>query len=113
MGICFHCSSGSPYYVSNQNAGATVQQAHVDGGGGGGGGVSALIALKRNHVLAVSHPAASTLHQQSQQQQQPHTEIIYEDVPTDYSGHMEAGEEECVGADATVSKRPKYVSEVL
>lgn len=95
-----------------------MQQAHVDGGGGG---VSALIALKRNHVLAVSHPAAaaaSTLHQQSQQQQQqqqqPHPEIIYEELPTDYSGHIvDGGEEECVGADATVSKRPKYVSEVL
>ncbi|XP_064545218.1 forkhead box protein K1 isoform X2 [Drosophila montana] len=111
-------NSGSPYYVTNQNAGVTVQQAHVDGGGGGGGGVGALIALKRNHVMAVSHPAPAppTLNQQQtqQQQQQQHPEIIYEELPTDYSGHIEAaGEEECVAADATAAKRPKYVSEVL
>lgn len=97
-----------------------MQQAHVDGGSGGGGGagasagvggVGALIALKRNHVMAVSHPAQPT--QLHQQQQQQHPEIIYEELPTDYSGHIEAGEEECVTADATAAKRPKYVSEVL
>ncbi|XP_032599372.1 dual specificity protein kinase splA isoform X2 [Drosophila grimshawi] len=106
-------NSGSPYYVTNQNAGVTVQQAHVDGGGGGG--VGALIALKRNHIMTVSHPAPPTLHQQQQQQQQQqHPEIIYEELPTDYSGHMDAAEEECVTAtDATAAKRPKYVSEVL
>jgi len=89
-----------------------VQQAHIDGGGGS---VGALIALKRNHVMAVSHPAPTTLHQQPQQQQQQqhHSEIIYEELPTDYSGHMEAGEEECVTADVAAAKRPKYVSEVL
>nr|AAX14633.1 fork head transcription factor short isoform [Drosophila melanogaster] len=47
--------------------------------------------------------------------QQQHSEIIYEELPTDYSGHIEASEEECVttATDATVAKRPKYVSEVL
>ncbi|KAL7732377.1 hypothetical protein ACLKA6_004356 [Drosophila palustris] len=88
----------------------TTAAAHIDGGGGN---VGALIALKRNHVMAVSHPAPTTLHQQPQQQQQHHSEIIYEELPTDYSGHMEAGEEECVTADAAAAKRPKYVSEVL
>lgn len=90
----------------------------MDGvGGGAAGGVGALIALKRNHVMAVSHPAPAppTLNQQqTQQQPQQHPEIIYEELPTDYSGHIEAaGEEECVSADATAAKRPKYVSEVL
>ncbi|BFF98058.1 forkhead box protein K2 [Drosophila madeirensis] len=114
-------SSGSPYYVTNQNSGVAVQQAHTDGGVSAGG-VGALIALKRNHVTAGGqHPTTATLHhqqqaavQQQQQQQQQHQEIIYEELPTDYSGHIEASEEECVTtADATVAKRPKYVSEVL
>ncbi|XP_033239113.1 forkhead box protein K2 isoform X1 [Drosophila pseudoobscura] len=110
-------SSGSPYYVSNQNSGVAVQQAHTEGGGNAGG-VGALIALKRNHVTAGGpHPTTATLHHQQQaavQQQQQHQEIIYEELPTDYSGHIEASEEECVTtADATVAKRPKYVSEVL
>ncbi|XP_034120939.1 forkhead box protein K2 isoform X2 [Drosophila guanche] len=113
--------SGSPYYVSNQNSGVAVQQSHTDVGVGAGG-VGALIALKRNHVTAGGqHPTTATLHhqqqaavQQQQQQQQQHQEIIYEELPTDYSGHIEASEEECVTtADATVAKRPKYVSEVL
>jgi len=56
-----------------------------------------------------------TLHQQQAVAQQQHSEIIYEELPTDYSGHIEASEEECVttATDATVAKRPKYVSEVL
>ncbi|XP_017080693.1 transcription factor mef2A isoform X3 [Drosophila eugracilis] len=109
-------SSGSPYYVTNQNSGvAAAPQTHAEGSGaGGGGGVGALIALKRNHVL--SGGASHTLHQQQAvAQQQQHSEIIYEELPTDYSGHIEATEEECVttATDATVAKRPKYVSEVL
>ncbi|XP_016987597.2 probable serine/threonine-protein kinase tsuA isoform X2 [Drosophila rhopaloa] len=109
--------SGSPYYVTNQNSGVAVPQTHVEGSAAsGGGGVGALIAVKRNHVM--SGGTAHSLHQQqvmAQQQQQQHSEIIYEEVPTDYSGHIEASEEECVttATDATVSKRPKYVSEVL
>ncbi|XP_050741753.1 dual specificity protein kinase splA isoform X5 [Drosophila biarmipes] len=111
-------SSGSPYYVTNQNSGVAAQQSQVEGSGasgGGGGGVGALIALKRNHVMGGG--ASHSLHQQQAvaQQQQQHSEIIYEELPTDYSGHIEASEEECVttATDATVAKRPKYVSEVL
>lgn len=84
--------------------------------------MGALIALKRNHVLA-GGASQHSLHQQqqavAQQQQQQHSEIIYEELPTDYSGHIEASEEECVttatatATEATVAKRPKYVSEVL
>ncbi|XP_017058945.1 fork head transcription factor 1 isoform X2 [Drosophila ficusphila] len=116
-------SSGSPYYVTNQSSGVAAPQTHVEGSGAsGGGGVGALIALKRNHVMGGA--ASHSLHQQQQQQavaqqqrqqQQQHSEIIYEELPTDYSGHIEASEEECVttATDATVAKRPKYVSEVL
>ncbi|XP_044571008.1 forkhead box protein K1 isoform X4 [Drosophila ananassae] len=104
-------SSGSPYYITNQNSNAPVAQAHVEGSGGNGG-VGALIAVKRNHVM---HQQQAVAQQQQQQQQQQHSEIIYEEVPTDYSGHIEASEEECVttASEATVPKRPKYVSEVL
>jgi len=93
-------------------------QTHVEGsaasGGGGGGGVGALLALKRNHVMG-GGASQHTLHQQQAVAQQQHSEIIYEELPTDYSGHIEASEEECVttATDATVAKRPKYVSEVL
>ncbi|EDX10043.1 GD12820 [Drosophila simulans] len=110
-------SSGSPYYVTNQSSGVATPQTHVEGsaasGGGGGGGVGALLALKRNHVMGGG--ASHTLHQQQAVAQQQHSEIIYEELPTDYSGHIEASEEECVttATDATVAKRPKYVSEVL
>lgn len=85
-----------------------MAQAHVEGSGGNGG-VGALIAVKRNHVMHQQQAVAQ------QQQQQQHSEIIYEEVPTDYSGHIEASEEECVttASEATVPKRPKYVSEVL
>ncbi|XP_070853199.1 uncharacterized protein FoxK isoform X3 [Drosophila suzukii] len=114
-------SSGSPYYVTNQNSGVAAPQSHVEGSGAsGGGGVGALIALKRNHVMGGGashslHQQQAVAQQQQQQQQQQHSEIIYEDLPTDYSGHIEASEEECVttATDATVAKRPKYVSEVL
>jgi len=82
--------------------------------------VGALIALKRNHVMGGGashslHQQQAVAQQQQQQQQQQHSEIIYEELPTDYSGHIEASEEECVttATDATVAKRPKYVSEVL
>ncbi|XP_052845712.1 probable serine/threonine-protein kinase tsuA isoform X2 [Drosophila gunungcola] len=113
--------SGSPYYVTNQNSGVAVPQALVEGSGAsGGGGVGALIALKRNHVMGGGashslHQQQAVAQQQPQQQQQQHSEIIYEEMPTDYSGHIEASEEECVttATDATVAKRPKYVSEVL
>ncbi|XP_033161592.1 probable serine/threonine-protein kinase tsuA isoform X3 [Drosophila mauritiana] len=109
-------SSGSPYYVTNQSSGVATPQTHVEGSaasGGGGGGVGALLALKRNHVMGGG--ASHTLHQQQAVAQQQHSEIIYEELPTDYSGHIEASEEECVttATDATVAKRPKYVSEVL
>ncbi|XP_037718286.1 forkhead box protein J1-B isoform X1 [Drosophila subpulchrella] len=113
--------SGSPYYVTNQNSGVAAPQSHVEGSGAsGGGGVGALIALKRNHVMGGGashslHQQQAVAQQQQQQQQQQHSEIIYEELPTDYSGHIEASEEECVttATDATVAKRPKYVSEVL
>ncbi|KAH8379938.1 hypothetical protein KR009_008112 [Drosophila setifemur] len=100
--------SSSPYYVTNQNSGVSVPQTHVESSGGGGG-VGALIALKRNHVMHQQQAVAQ------QQQQQQHSEIIYEELPTDYSGHIDASEEECVttASEATVAKRPKYVSEVL
>ncbi|XP_017090138.2 forkhead box protein K2 isoform X2 [Drosophila bipectinata] len=103
-------SSGSPYYVTNQNSNAPVTQGHVEGSGAGNGGVGALIAVKRNHVMHQQQQAVA-----QQQQQQQHSEIIYEELPTDYSGHIEASEEECVttASEATVPKRPKYVSEVL
>ncbi|EDW41056.1 GM24770 [Drosophila sechellia] len=107
-------SSGSPYYVTNQSSGVATPQTHVEGSAAtGGGGVGALLALKRNHVMGGG--ASHTLHQQQAVAQQQHSEIIYEELPTDYSGHIEASEEECVttATDATVAKRPKYVSEVL
>ncbi|XP_039967026.1 uncharacterized protein DDB_G0292186 isoform X1 [Bactrocera neohumeralis] len=128
-------SSGSPYYVSNQNstiAGVQQQQQQhlhnesgVTIGGGSGNGVGALIALKRNHAMA----AGAQQQQQQQQQQQHqhqvqtlHPDIIYEEMPTDYSGNMESGDEGCsigggngAGSSAScdASKRPKYISEVL
>lgn len=47
-----------------------------------------------------------TMHQQQQQHQQNlqglHPDIIYEEMPTDYSGNMESGDECDAGA-----KRPK------
>ncbi|XP_030372106.1 forkhead box protein K2 isoform X2 [Scaptodrosophila lebanonensis] len=108
-------NSGSPYYVTNQNSAVSVQQAHVESNAGsGGGGVGALIALKRNHVMAVAHPASASLHQQqTAAQQQQQSEIIYEELPTDYSGHIEGADDECANAGAEAAKRPKYVSEVL
>lgn len=112
-------SSGSPYYVTNQNSviGGAVGQSHVDsnaGGGGGNGGstVGALIALKRNHAMASTAPTSAINMGHQQQQQQPqqlqhHPDVLYEEMPTDYSGNMESGDDEC---DA---KRQKYISEVL
>ncbi|KAH8360650.1 hypothetical protein KR200_011021 [Drosophila serrata] len=103
--------SGSSYYVTNQNSGVEASNASS-----GGGGVGALIAVKRNHVMA-GGASQHSLHQQQAVVQQQHSEIIYEELPTDYSGHIEASEEECVttatATEATVAKRPKYVSEVL
>ncbi|XP_046806846.1 fork head transcription factor 1 isoform X2 [Lucilia cuprina] len=107
----------SPYYITNQNTIITQQhqQEIGGGGGGGGGGVGALIALKRNHAMAAGTGGGSntvvTLQQQQQQQQQHHQQnlqglhpdIIYEEMPTDYSGNMESGDDEC---DAG-AKRPK------
>ncbi|KAH8258779.1 hypothetical protein KR038_009391 [Drosophila bunnanda] len=103
--------SGSSYYVTNQNSGVESSNASS-----AGGGVGALIAVKRNHVMA-GGASQHSLHQQQAVVQQQHSEIIYEELPTDYSGHIEASEEECVttatATEATVAKRPKYVSEVL
>lgn len=108
-------------YITNQNQIITQQQ-HQEivgsgGGGGGGGGVGALIALKRNHhamaggTNTAGGNTAITLqhqHQQQQQQQQPnlqglHPDIIYEEMPTDYSGNIVESGDEC---DAG-TKRPK------
>lgn len=80
------------------------------GGGGGGGGVGALIALKRNHAMAAGTVGNTlvTIQQTQQHHHQPnlqglHPDIIYEEMPTDYSGNMESGDDEC---DAG-TKRPK------
>ncbi|KAL9909937.1 forkhead box K isoform 1-T6 [Glossina fuscipes fuscipes] len=98
----------SPYYVTNQNAIISQQQQQQQENSGGGGGVAALIALKRNHAMAAGTGAVALQQQQQQQQLQGlHPDIIYEELPTDYSGNMESGDE----CDA--AKRPKYVSEVL
>ena len=111
------------------------QQQHSENSGGGGGGmgnnnansVGALIALKRNHVMAAGAAAAAAaanagvvVHQQqtsslgahAQQQQNLHPDIIYEEMPTDYSGNMESGDE-CGNGGVGDAKRPKYISEVL
>ncbi|XP_067644008.1 uncharacterized protein FoxK isoform X2 [Eurosta solidaginis] len=140
-------SSGSPYYVSNQNSAMSggqhqqhhQQQQHNDSGiissnNSSGNGVGALIALKRNHALAAG---AQQLQQQQQQQQQHHhqqqqvqtlhPDIIYEEMPTDYTGNMESGDEYILGGNnnggggggggssssSDAAKRPKYISEVL
>lgn len=65
--------------------------------------------------------------QQQQQVQTLHPDIIYEEMPTDYSGNMESGDE-CGsigggsagggssgngGGSSDAAKRPKYISEVL
>ncbi|XP_036326173.1 fork head transcription factor 1 isoform X2 [Rhagoletis pomonella] len=126
-------SSGSPYYVSNQNSAITggqqhqqQQQLHNESGAGNignssGNGVGALIALKRNHAMAAG---AQQQQQQQQQVQTLHPDIIYEEMPTDYSGNMESGDE-CGsigggggssgngGGSSDAAKRPKYISEVL
>ncbi|CAD7004998.1 unnamed protein product [Ceratitis capitata] len=124
-------SSGSPYYASNQNSTiAGVQQQHNESGAGvvvgnsSGNGVGALIALKRNHAMAAGAQQQQPLHQQQQQQQQQvqtlHPDIIYEEMPTDYSGNMESGDEGGSigggggsGGSCDAAKRPKYISEVL
>ncbi|XP_037810703.1 probable serine/threonine-protein kinase DDB_G0276461 isoform X2 [Lucilia sericata] len=105
----------SPYYITNQNTIITQQHQQEiggGGGGGGGGGVGALIALKRNHAMAAGTGGGGgntvvTLQQQQQHHQQNlqglHPDIIYEEMPTDYSGNMESGDDEC---DAG-AKRPK------
>lgn len=116
-------NSGSPYYVSNQNSAITgaqqqhqqQQQLHNESGvvvGSSGNGVGALIALKRNHAMAAGA-------QQQQQVQTLHPDIIYEEMPTDYSGNMESGDE-CgsigggnSGGSSDAAKRSKYISDVL
>ncbi|XP_059218681.1 protein fork head isoform X2 [Stomoxys calcitrans] len=104
-------------YVTNQNQIITQQHQEISGGGGGGGGVGALIALKRNHAMVAGANTAggnsaltNMQHQQQQQQQQQqpnlqglHPDIIYEEMPTDYSGNIVESGDEC---DAG-SKRPK------
>ncbi|XP_073839785.1 forkhead box K isoform X2 [Musca autumnalis] len=108
-------------YITNQNQVITQQQHHQEivgtasGGGGGGGGVGALIALKRNHAMAAAgtnaaggggNTAITMQHQQQQQQhnlQGLHPDIIYEEMPTDYSGNIVESGDEC---DAG-TKRPK------
>lgn len=125
--LSFPNYSSSPY-ITNQNQVITQQQQqhHQEvvassggGGGGGGGGVGALIALKRNHAMAAAGTNAVVIGgggggntaitlQQQQQQQQPnlqglHPDIIYEEMPTDYSGNIVESGDEC---DAG-TKRPK------
>ncbi|XP_075160090.1 forkhead box K isoform X2 [Haematobia irritans] len=97
-------------YVTNQNQIITQQHQEI-ASGGGGGGVGALIALKRNHAMAAGANTAggnTAITTMQQQQQQPnlqglHPDVLYEEIPTDYSGNIVESGDEC---DAG-TKRPK------